>query len=346
MKIPAEIAALRPGASEEAVRQAYGERWRRPGPHDEGWLWGFKTGVPADLRFGCDGRVGQVRFSPWSPKRPVEGLCAGMTLAQAQAVLPQLAPLPPEPESLAHGFSHHRALLPDGCHLTASVKAGVLQGTVAIENPRATYPDEAFVQRQVDALYARFLPLQADSAPMRDRNLKLAVLDSLLIDGRLELGAPAELAQFVLRRRCDLEREGYQRLEAAHDLLARLPLSDAELAAVTWLGFDGGGEIARYAHYFWDGESDDFDVHDLAGIECLPQLQSLSMDGRCLVRDLRQIAGLTGLRELTLGSEPHDNEAVLLSLPALRSVGLFSGGLSEATCEALRARGVEVHLFD
>lgn len=346
MKLPASIAALRPGATEDEVRLAYGDRWRRPGPHDEGWLWGFRAEVPANLRFTRNGTVGQITFSPWSPRYPVEGLAAGMTLAQAQALMPQLAALPPEPDAAKYGFSHHRAALPSGWEIMVSVKDGTLQGTVSLEDPQAAYPDDAWVQREVDAAHARFLPLQPDSTPFRDRNLKLAVLDTLLADRRIQLGEPAEFAQFVLRRRCDLEREGYERIEAAHDALARLPLTDDELAAVTWLDFGGGSEVVRHAHYFWNGETGDFDVHDLSGLDRLPALETLSLDERCRVTDLRQIAGL-GLQELALGLGPYEHEAVLLSaLPRLRRLSLFSGALSQPTCDALRARGVQLRFYE
>ena len=66
---------------------------------------------------------------------------------------------------------------------------------------------------------------------------------------------------------------GYDPVPEALDYLARYPLTEELLAKVTSLETDGGSEIYRYIEYFWDGETDDYTISSLDGIEALVNLK-------------------------------------------------------------------------
>ena len=105
--------------------------------------------------------------------------------------------------------------------------------------------------------------------------MKLSVLSDLIEKGHLDLGDPQDLYDHVLGRHFDLEAEGYEPVAEARNYLARYPLDDALLDKLTSLELDGGSEIYRYVNYFWDGESDEFDVASLDGIEHLRNLKKV-----------------------------------------------------------------------
>src|SRR5262249_30398365 len=121
-------------------------------------------------------------------------------------------------------------------------------------------------------------------APFRDPNLKLAVLSALLAADAIDLAEPQDLADFVLRRHVDLERDGYHLIRPAYDYLVRYPLTDADLARIETITFDGGEEIYSYCYYHWDGTTNDFDIGSVEGI------------GRCA--NLRQFQYISILKAL------------------------------------------------
>jgi hypothetical protein len=106
--------------------------------------------------------------------------------------------------------------------------------------------------------------------------LKLVVLDELMRTGSIDLGSPRQLAEHVLGRRVDLEKDGYELLQPVYDYLACYPLTRAQLECVTSLTFDGALDIYSYIHYFWDGE-EDFDVTSLEGIGLLANLEAIDV---------------------------------------------------------------------
>ena len=165
----------------------------------------------------------------------------------------------------------------------------------------------------------------------------------------LDLGQPEDLAKFVLGREVDLEAEGWGLSQPLYDYLARYPLTQAHLDSVTTVGFDGGNLIYPYAWYHWDGESGEFDVKSLAGIELCTNLTAFvecTMVESC---DLARLLPLKQLESIELFAEcPHRNAEALLELPLLSSLKLRDttlGKPGEAVLKALSTRGVEIKIY-
>ncbi len=112
----------------------------------------------------------------------------------------------------------------------------------------------------------------AAGAPFSDINLKIAVLGSLVSREVICLGTPLQLAERVLGRSVDLEREGCAPIPEIREYLAAYPLTDIQLGSVETLHLDGGSSIYPYIWYFWDGEDETFDVATFAGIEHCPNI--------------------------------------------------------------------------
>ena len=123
------------------------------------------------------------------------------------------------------------------------------------------------------------------------------------------------------------------------------------ISSVEQIGFDGGNEIYQFAWYLWDGESDEFNVRSLAGIEQCENLTAFiecTMVEKC---DLNYLLPLRKLEEIELFSEGciHANARALLELPALRSLKLRDttlGAEGEPVLKALAAKGVAIKVYD
>jgi hypothetical protein len=105
-----------------------------------------------------------------------------------------------------------------------------------------------------------------DLRPFVDRNLKLAVLDELV-----RLGAIA-LPDLIPIDEYELDEDNLDRLLA-------ISLTSTDLARIEELSWEGGGRPIQ--HLVWpqfDGESDEFALRDLTGIEALPNLKRVEVD--------------------------------------------------------------------
>ena len=188
-------------------------------------------------------------------------------------------------------------------------------------------------------------PAGAPGAPFADPNFKLAVLSSLVESGKLDLASYEDLASFVLKRPVDLEEEGYALIPEAYDYLARYPLTEADLAKVESVTFDGGNEIYSYCFRFWDGETGEFDVRSLEGITCCANLRSIICIAVIEKLDVAQLVGLNKLEEIDL-AEVCVNTHRLLDLPALKKLTFFADVITDSALLAqLRARGVEIRIY-
>lgn len=117
-------------------------------------------------------------------------------------------------------------------------------------------------------------------APFKDPILRLAVLDALHTSGRIEL--PPLIALDELR----LDEEHLQRL-------LRLPISSEQLESIEELVWSGGG--MELQHLVWpqfDGESDDFVIRSLGGLDALPNLRSLVLQWMDVEYDAGVLAAL------------------------------------------------------
>jgi len=202
------------------------------------------------------------------------------------------------------------------------------------------------------ATASRFpVPEDVPGAPFDDPNLKLAILSSLIDKRRIDLGSPKQLAEHVLGRSVDLEKEGYKPIPAVRAYLDRYPLSPDLLNQIDELILDGGNSIYRYVWFFWDGEDDIFNVNSLAGIKHCPNIKSLDLTSMIGTVDLRDLLPPFKVETINAGVAL-DNIPALLDMPNLRSVRLLDDSLYEEVTtpghpnrqvmEALKAKGVSV----
>jgi Family of unknown function (DUF6892) len=173
----------------------------------------------------------------------------------------ELATLPPDL------FANLSALTAVHLGITATTDLGPLERAPSLRRVVLRGLDEAAHANTRARLESRGvivdvadLPRPAPT-PFVDPNLKLAVLEALA--DRVELPELIALDEF------ELDEPYLQRLPA-------LPLSPEQLASVESLTWAGGGMALQ--HRVWpqfDGESDEFAIRSLAGLEALPNLRSL-----------------------------------------------------------------------
>ncbi|BCL16906.1 DUF6892 domain-containing protein [Micromonospora sagamiensis] len=184
-----------------------------------------------------------------------------------------------------------------------------------------------------------------------DRGLHLGVLNALLTNGVI---AAADLGAIVESTGPDGPDDGYPgpgpRLAASLDLLHAVTVPSAAAAAISHLDFDGGNEIYMLVEQTLDidtgGESDDYNVTSLEGIQALSGLQSLDLDGHGYHPEPLDLTPLTGhptLSELFLTGDC-TGAGALESLPALRNLDITLAHLDDPDVPTrLEARGVTVH---
>jgi hypothetical protein len=338
----AALARLRPGAPASALETALGRRWRAPAPHQGGLVDIVENSHHFKARIDVGNVVREVRyFRLFDSRFSIEGLRIGMTLEEVRAARPDI-----EIGAIMVGgpMRYGSLRLPGTIRLTLMFSNDFLH-EISFWTEDAVYPPEGPPTYPAAA--------GALGAPFKDPNLKLLALSDLRDRKVIDLGSPQELAEYVLKRKVDLEDEGYDLIQVAYEYLARYPLSPNLLAQVKRLEFDGGNEIFDYAWKFWGGETDDFNVTSLEGIEYCVNLEEiyvaalLSSDAI----DLRQLAVLSKLRRIDVSVELRHLE-VLLEMPALRQITLRGneiyndvmkpGHPSRLIMEKLKARGVRV----
>lgn len=93
-----------------------------------------------------------------------------------------------------------------------------------------------------------------------------------------------------------------------------LPLVDS----ILW---EGGMRTQHWIWTFWDGESDEFDIESLAGIEGCTALRTLSLRNNSAIRDLGPLAAVTTLERVALSGRFRDITP-LRALPRLVELDL------------------------
>jgi hypothetical protein len=329
---PAPLAKLRPGMPLQALVDAYGANWARMAPSDT-FFFAEPRGFLA--RIDVNGVIGSITFAKRFPL-PVEfgGLKRGMSLGDALAARPDLID-----GGIAPGTTSvqlYRLMLPDGLQLElrlfdATIIAMELSKPGAIYERKISYPS----------------PAGKPGAPFADPNFKLIVLSSLIDAGTIHLGPRRKLAEHILGPGYDEDRDGYDLLQPVYDYLVRYPLTADHLAAVTSIDFDGGNEIYNYPYPYWDGETGDFDVASLEGIERLINLKSIEIISMLNDTDLARYAELKQLEHIGLNQgDRFANGEALLQLPNLKSLTCGALAFSDPSIIAtLRARGVAVRTY-
>ncbi len=190
-----------------------------------------------------------------------------MTHEEARRAQPSLQPVE-DSEAAQDGIARLAAVLTDGLALEVRLREDRVLA-ISLSRPGAVY--EPAYELPPPAYPAAEEPA---GAPFTDPNFKLVVMDELLSRRAIDLGEPEMLARHLLGAGYSEDRDGYEFLEPVYRYLVRYPLTPDHLAAVEQLGFDGGNEIYTYPFPFWDGESEEFDVSSLGGIELLQNLRS------------------------------------------------------------------------
>ncbi|GLY86939.1 DUF6892 domain-containing protein [Actinoallomurus iriomotensis] len=159
-------------------------------------------------------------------------------------------------------------------------------------------------------------------AALEDRNLRLAVLDTLMATKVLP---PFDIDEFNRTHAGDEDDDrDYRYRDEVAGALLDIPVTAEQCASVRELVWEAGGNEVVYAIWtFWDGETDEFRIESLEGIDTvLPDLESLSI-GDGAVNDLTPLAGCTALRRLSLrGGGAVTDVGPLSGLGSLRKLEL------------------------
>jgi len=304
----------------------YGENWPRMSPSS---TFFFDEPMGFLVRIDIDGVIGALTFAKAFPVAvEIGGLRRGMSIEEAWAARPDLADAGIAPGTTAVRLL--RLMLPEGIRLEGRF---LHDRMIAMElsRPGAVY------ERKLD--YPE--PAGQAGAPFADPNFKLVVLEALSSSRKIELGPREKLAQHLLGPDYSEMIDGYQMLKPVYVWLTRYPLSAEHLAAVEELVFDAGNNIYPYAFPYWDGETDEFDVRSLDGIEQLVNLRRIDVISLLFDTDLSRLAGLSRLEHIGLGHGLYRGGETLLGLPNLKSVSCGEAAFTDAgVVPALRARGV------
>jgi hypothetical protein len=328
------LAALRPGEAIEALRAAVGARWRAPAPHDAGSVKAIAHTGGFEARIDVTGHVASLEFRPPFPADvPIAGLRLGMAQRAVLAAFSKLTVFFRTPVSAA---THYVADVSDHYRMAVEFHGDELYG-VRFFVRDAVYPEKGPMV---------YPPASGPpGAPFRDPNFKLAVLSALVEADALDLARPQDLADAVLPKHIDLGRDGYDFVREAYDYLVRYPLTDADLARVEAITFDGGEEIYRYCFYYWDGTSNEFDIASVEGIARCVNLRSFYNISMLQTVDLDHLVGLSRLEEIHLSCECRHPDR-LLELPALKRLTYSGGAIGDWLLLArLRARGVSIRTW-
>ncbi|MBB4314167.1 DUF7256 domain-containing protein [Roseospira marina] len=337
---PEALAALRPGMPISRVAEAMGSAWRAPPDHTGGVIDGLEHSHGVVVRLDQDDVIASIEFGWRFTKAAVDGFRIGMTLADVQALDPDVTVGDDLPRM--RGVREGRRRLPTGVEMRLRFTRESLRSI--------RFTDHSATSRDPTAPpYPE--PAGEPGAPFADPNFKLVVLSSLLREKELDLGTPEMLATHVLGRPVDLEDEGYDLIPEVLEYLRRYPLTDTLLAKVRSLYFDGGENIYVYPWYFWDGESYEFEVSSLQGIEHCPNVTDIDAIAMIDEIDIRQLTSLPHLESLSISTDFVGLDA-LLELPSLKTFRLIDtdtykeaitpGHPTRSLLESLKSQGVSV----
>lgn len=183
-----------------------------------------------------------------------------------------------------------------------------------------------------------------------DSGFRLGVLDALLRAGQLDEERLGERLADIREPDAEADRDDEDRwIGAALIRLAELELDPAQLAEIEAIHFDGGNDIYMLIEETLDidtgGETDHYQVQSLVGIDRVPGLRSLNLDGhgyRKAAIDLEPLRDHPTLARLRLSGKCV-GAAALEHMPALTHVDLGHGSLDDpSVLDRLAGRGVEI----
>lgn len=182
-------------------------------------------------------------------------------------------------------------------------------------------------------------------ANIRDPNLKLTLIQAAWIANLLPPFDKDAFYRDVLGTPYDPRAEYNNRIdERVRDAILATSLSDDLLRRLTYVVWDAGNEIHNLIWTNWGGESDEFYIHDLSGIEGCENLEQLLFIGGASFDDCSPLARLSRLSHLMIeGKQPADMKP-LLTLPKLAKLDLSftASGANRGIVDQLKSRGVAV----
>jgi hypothetical protein len=107
-----------------------------------------------------------------------------------------------------------------------------------------------------------------------DHGFKLVVLEALLETGSFTAELEALKSDPAISRKLAGEEAYGETIEEMARFFRDVQLSEADLAQVERICFDGGNDIYHLIRPFWSGESDEFEVLSVDGFEKLTNLKS------------------------------------------------------------------------
>jgi hypothetical protein len=209
-----------------------------------------------------------------------------------------------------------------------------------------------------DAEAARMLGIEGSTtfgeAEIPDVNLRLAMLEALRDLGLVQRPDrvdddddhdPEDYDDY------DDDPDYQYNSDRCDELLAK-PFRAQQLVEIVVLDWDVSNPSVIYDIWpQWDGESEEFDIHDLTGIECCPALKEINIDAFA-GKDLSPLRKLPQLKRIFLGSQATIRELrPLLDIATLERVSIATAkpisrtGANAKVIDALLERGVELE-FD
>ena len=182
-------------------------------------------------------------------------------------------------------------------------------------------------------------------AEIRDPNLKLTLIQAAWIAGLLPTFDKEGFYRDDLGTQYDPRAEYNSRIdERVLKAILATPLSDDILDKLKYVVWDAGNEVHNLIWTNWGGESDEFYVHDLSGIEACHNLEQLLFIGGASFDDCSPLARLSKLQHLMIEGKQPSNMRPLLDPPRLSKLDLTftATGLNRAVVDDLKRQGVAV----
>lgn len=178
-----------------------------------------------------------------------------------------------------------------------------------------------------------------------DPNLRLTLLQAAWDENLVSRFDKEAFFRDELHQELDDEADYNNRIDTrVRDALLAIPLPDETLAQIRLVEWDGGNRIWREIWTNWDGESGEFDVKSLSGIEACTGLESLLFIAGGRFKNIAPLARLPSLAEFKDYSDSIDDLRPLLTIPKLATLDVRYAPTTEnrAALSALKLRGVSV----
>jgi hypothetical protein len=185
-------------------------------------------------------------------------------------------------------------------------------------------------------------------ADVKDPNLRLTLLQAAWDAGALPPFDKQAFYQNTLGEPYDPKADYNERIDKrVRDALLATPMPDDVLERLKVVAWDGGNDVHHFVWTNWDGESDEFDVADLTGIEKCKNLERLLFIAGARFTDCKPLTGMSKLRDVMIHGTKLFDLRPLSTLPALDKLEVAFAATDEnrAVVEILRNRGVTLETW-